>query len=95
MNNKIIGNENNIIFYNDEEGNTKIEVLLENEDVWLTQNTLAKLFDTTRNNINLHISNIYREEELSENSTSKESLLVQIEGDRKVKRNIKIYNIPY
>ena len=62
-NNQIIGNEKNILFYNDEEGNLKIEVLLENEDVWLTQKSLAKLFDTTRNNITLHIGNIYKEDE--------------------------------
>jgi len=93
MNNQIIGNEKSILFYNDEEGNTKVEVLLENEDVWLTQNALAKLFDTTRNNITLHIGNIYKEGELDENSTSKESLLVQTEGNRSVKRNVKIYNL--
>ena len=93
MNNQIIGNENNILFYNDEEGKVKIEVLLENEDVWLTQKSLAKLFDTTRNNITLHIGNIYKEDELDENSTSKDSLLVQTEGRRNVKRNLKIYNL--
>lgn len=64
MNDKIIGNEKNIIFYNDEDGNAKIEVLLENENVWLTQIALSKLFDTTRSNITLHISNIYKEAEL-------------------------------
>ncbi len=93
MNNQIIGNENNILFYNDEEGKVKIEVLLENEDVWLTQKFLAKLFDTTRNNITLHIGNIYKEDELDENSTSKDFLLVQTEGRRSVKRNLKIYNL--
>lgn len=93
MNDKLVGNEKNILFYNDEEGNTKVEVLLENEDVWLTQNALAKLFDTTRNNITLHIGNIYKEKELDENSTSKDSLLVQTEGSRSVKRNVKIYNL--
>lgn len=93
MNDKLVGNEKNILFYNDEEGNTKVEVLLENEDVWLTQNALAKLFDTTRNNITLHIGNIYKEKELDENSTSKDSLLVQTEGGRSVKRNVKIYNL--
>ena len=93
MNDKIIGNEKNIIFYNDEDGNTKIEVLLENENVWLTQIALSKLFDTTRNNITLHISNIYKEGELEENSTSKDFLQVQTEGNRTVKRNVKVYNL--
>ena len=91
--NKQIGDEHNIIFYTDEDNNIKVEVLLENEDVWLTQNALAKLFDTTRNNITLHIGNIYKEEELEETSTSKDSLLVQIEGNRSVKRNVKVYNL--
>ena len=93
MNDKIIGNEKNIIFYNDEDGNAKIEVLLENENVWLTQIALSKLFDTTRNNITLHISNIYKEAELEENSTSKDFLQVQTEGNRTVKRNVKVYNL--
>ena len=90
---KQIGDEHNIIFYTDEDNNIKVEVLLENEDVWLTQNALAKLFDTTRNNITLHIGNIYKEEELDETSTSKDSLLVQNEGNRSVKRNVKVYNL--
>ena len=93
MNDKFIGNEKNIIFYNDEDGNTKIEVLFENENVWLTQIALSKLFDTTRNNITLHISNIYKEAELEENSTSKDFLQVQTEGNRTVKRNVKVYNL--
>ena len=93
MNDKFIGNEKNIIFYNDEDGNTKIEVLFENENVWLTQIALSKLFDTTRNNITLHISNIYKEAELEEDSTSKDFLQVQTEGNRTVKRNVKVYNL--
>ena len=93
MNNKLIGNENNILFYNDEEGNTKIEVILEDENVWLNQNSLSKLFETTRNNITMHIKNIYDDQELEESSTSKESLLVQKEGNRNVKRTVIYYNL--
>ena len=48
MNNKLIGNKNNIVFYTDEEGNTKIEVVLQNEDVWLNVNAIAELFDVQR-----------------------------------------------
>lgn len=69
MNNKVIGNEKNIIFYNDEEGNTKIEVLLQNEDVWLNTEALAELFSIDRSGIVRHINNIYKDEELSENCT--------------------------
>lgn len=64
MNNKIIGNEKNIIFYNDEDGNTNIEVLLENKNVWLNTDTLAILFDIDRSSIVRHINNIYKDEEL-------------------------------
>lgn len=93
MNNKLIGNENNILFYNDEEGNTKIEFILEDENVWLNQISLSKLFETTRNNITMHIKNIYDDQELEESSTSKESLLVQKEGTRNVKRTVIYYNL--
>lgn len=65
MNNKLIGTEKNIIFYNDEEGNIKIEVLLEKEDVWLNTEAIASLFNVDRSGIIRHISNIYKEEELS------------------------------
>lgn len=64
MNDKIIGNEKNIIFYNDEDGNTNIEVLLENKNVWLNTDTLAILFDIDRSGIVRHINNIYKDEEL-------------------------------
>ncbi len=69
MNDKIIGNEKNIIFYNDEDGNTKIEVLLENENVWLNTDTLVILFDIDRSGIVRHINNIYKVEELIEDGT--------------------------
>ena len=59
MDNKLIGNEKNILFYNDEEGNTKVEVLLENEDVWLSVNAIATLFDVQRPAIVKHINNIF------------------------------------
>lgn len=68
-NDKIIGNEKNIIFYNDEGGNTKIEVLLENENVWLNTDTLVILFDIDRSGIVRHINNIYKVEELIEDGT--------------------------
>ena len=64
MNDKIIGNEMNIIFYIDEDGNTNIEVLLENKNVWLNTDTLAILFDIDRSSIVRHVNNIYKDEEL-------------------------------
>ena len=93
MNDKLIGNEKNIIFYNDEEGNTKVEVLLENEDVWLSTDTLATLFKIDRSGIVRHINNIYKDEELNENSTCAKIAQVQDEGTRRVKRIFSYYNL--
>lgn len=85
--------ENEIIIYQTQDGQTKIDVRLENETVWLTQNQMAELFQTTKQNISLHIKNIFEEGELSENSTVKDYLTVQQEGNRKVSRNISYYNL--
>ncbi len=93
MNDKIIGNEKNILFYNDEEGNTQVEVLLENEDVWLNTEALATLFNIDRSGIVRHINNIYRDEELKENSTCAKIAQVQKEGTREVKRIYPYYNL--
>ena len=93
MNDKIIGNEKNILFYNDEEGNTQVEVLLENEDVWLNTEALATLFNIDRSGIVRHINNIYRDEELEENSTCAKIAQVQKEGTREVKRVYPYYNL--
>lgn len=93
MNDKIIGNEKNIIFYNDEDGNTKIEVLLENENVWLNTEALAVLFDIDRSGVVRHINNIYKDEELEENATCAKIAQVQTEGTREVKRIYTYYNL--
>ena len=93
MNNKVIGNEKNIIFYNDEEGNTKIEVLLQDEDVWLNTEALAELFSIDRSGIVRHINNIYKDNELNENATCAKIAQVQIEGIREVKRTYPYYNL--
>ena len=93
MNNKLIGNEKNILFYNDEYGNTKVEVLLENEDVWLNTEALSTLFNIDRSGIIKHISNIYKDEELQEKSTCAKIAQVQKEGNRNVKRVYPYYNL--
>ena len=69
MNKKLIGNENDIIFYTDDEGETKVEVILQDEDVWLNTQAIAELFDVNDKAIYKHISNIYEQGELEENST--------------------------
>ena len=65
-------NENNIIIYQDEDGVTKVSVKFSDEDVWLTQNQIAKIYKTTKQNISLHISNIYKDKELDVNSRGDE-----------------------
>ena len=91
MNKKVIGNEKNIIFYNDEEGNTKIEVLLQDEDVWLNIEALAELFSIDRSGIVRHINNIYKDNELNENSTC--AKIAQVGNDSKQSYNTKYYNL--
>ena len=85
--------ENEIIIYQTQDGQTKIDVRIENETVWLTQNQMAELFQTTKQNISLHIKNIFEEGELTEDSTVKDYLTVQNEGSRKVSRNVTHYNL--
>lgn len=91
MNDKLIGNEKNILFYNDEEGNTKVEVLLENEDVWLNAEALSALFNIDRSGIVRHINNIYKDEELDENSTC--AKIAHMGNDGKQTYNTKYYNL--
>lgn len=86
-------NKSEIVIYQSENGQTKIEVRLENETVWLSQEQLAELFQTTKQNISLHIRNIFDEGELNENSTVKDFLTVQKEGNRNVNRKILHYNL--
>lgn len=91
MNDKLIGNEKNILFYNDEDGNIKVEVLLENEDVWLNTEALATLFSIDRTGIVRHINNIYKDEELNENSTC--AKIAHMGNDGKQTYNTKYYNL--
>lgn len=86
-------NRSQIIIYQTDNGGTKLDVRLENETVWLTQRMMAELFQTTPQNITLHLANIYEEDELSEIATCKEFLQVQTEGDREIRRNRKFYNL--
>ncbi|MBN2681799.1 MAG: virulence RhuM family protein [Bacteroidales bacterium] len=85
--------KNEIILYQPDQLSTKLEVRIEDETVWLTQAQMAELFDSTKQNISLHINNIFKEEELEYFSTVKEYLTVQKEGGRIIKRKINIYNL--
>ncbi|WP_027318324.1 virulence RhuM family protein [Bacteroides graminisolvens] len=86
-------NKNGIIIYQDDNGMTKINVRFADEDVWLTQQQLAEIYDTTQENISMHISNIFGDTELDQNRTHKKYLLVRQEGGRKVQRNMDHYNL--
>jgi len=85
--------ESQIIIYQTEYGKTKIEVRLQDETVWLTQKLMAELFQTTPQNITMHLNNIFKEGELDESSTCKEFLQVQTEGERQIERARKFYNL--
>lgn len=86
-------NNNNIVIYQTDDGMTKIDVKLENETVWLSQQQMAELFSTSRTNIVEHINNIYEEEELDRNSTCQNFRQVRKEGNRMVNREIPYYNL--
>ncbi|MDR1296217.1 MAG: virulence RhuM family protein [Deltaproteobacteria bacterium] len=81
------------LIYQTEDGQTKIDVRFEDESVWLTQQMMVELFQTTQQNVSLHISNIYEEGELTPEATHKEYLLVRQEGKRQVHRSIDHYNL--
>ncbi|MDR2693428.1 MAG: virulence RhuM family protein [Chitinispirillales bacterium] len=82
-----------IIIYQTEDNQTKIDVRMEDETVWLSQAQMVELFQTTKQNVSLHINNAFEEGELDSAATVKEYLTVQNEGARDVSRNIKYYNL--
>lgn len=86
-------NKNEVMIYEDKDGITKVSVKFSNEDIWVSKYQITDLYDTTRQNIEQHIKNIYSDKELEENSTCKKFLQVQKEGNREVKRNIDHYNL--
>ena len=82
-----------IILYQREDGSAQLNVRVEGDTVWLTQQLMAELFNTTKQNISLHIQNIYEEGELSPEATVKKFLTVQKEGIRDVRRQLDYYNL--
>lgn len=91
MDSEIMHQDNDkILIYISDDGQVKIEVRLEDENVWLTQNAMAELFDTTKQNISLHIKNIFEEKELNENSVVKEKLTTASDGKN---YKTKFYNL--
>lgn len=86
-------NKGEIVIYTAADGSVSLDARLENDTIWLTQDLMARLFETTVPNINMHIKNIYEEEELEQERTIKDFLIVRKEGNRTVSRNIAHYNL--
>ena len=84
---------NQIQIYTSADGKISLQVSLDNETVWLNQTQMAELFDTSTDNISLHLKNIYAEHELDENSTTEVFSVVRQEGKRQVQRSLKHYNL--
>ena len=85
--------KNDMLIYISKDGKIKVDVNLENESIWMSQDMMAKLYDTTKNNISMHLKNIFDEGELIKEPTVKKFLTVQKEGKRNVKRNIEYYSL--
>lgn len=84
---------NDLILYTTEDGKSQITLRTDRQTVWLTQLEMAELFDATKQNISLHLKNIFEDGELEPSATVKESLTVQIEGSREVRRPVTLYNL--
>lgn len=82
-----------LILYTTEDGNSRIQLQADGSTVWLTQLEMAELFDATKQNISLHLRNLFEDGELDPAATVKESLTVQTEGNRKVRRPVTLYNL--
>jgi hypothetical protein len=82
-----------IIIYQSADGKISVDTLMKDESLWLSQKSMAELFDCTPENALIHLKNIYETGELNEKATTKDFLVVQKEGSREVSRNIKHYNL--
>ena len=82
-----------IILYQTEDGRTRIQCRFENETLWLTQAQIAELFQTTPQNVTLHLKGIFAEGELDETATCKDYLQVRLEGGREVSRSLRHYRL--
>lgn len=88
-----LANTGKILIYQNEKGDTKVDVYFAEDTIWMTQRTMAELYQTTPQNITTHIRNIYEDHELDEEATCKDYLQVQLEGGREVHRARKFYNL--
>jgi hypothetical protein len=84
---------NEVIIYTGRDGDARVQLRFTGDDLWMTQLQMGKLFGVTRENVNIHLANIYSEGELEQGATCKESLHVQVEGRRQVERKTLLYNL--
>ena len=82
-----------LILYTTEDGKSRIQLRADRQTVWLTQREMAQLFDVSTDNVGLHLKNIYEDGELARDATTEESSVVQIEGEREVRRPVTLYNL--
>lgn len=85
--------DNQIVFYQSPDGSVNMEVYYAEENIWLTQKKIAELFGCSSDNVSLHLKNIYKSQELSEDATVEEFSVVQDEGKRKIKRKTLFYSL--
>lgn len=90
MNNKLTENKENLLIYKNEEGNIIVDAIFKNETLWLTQKGMSKVFDCSIDNISLHLKNIFRDNELDENSVTEKSSITASDGKN---YQTKIYNL--
>lgn len=86
-------NESNILLYETEEGKINVDVILKDETIWLSQKSMADLFECSSDNISLHLKNIFQENELDKSSTTEKISVVRKEGNRNVNRELEFYNL--
>lgn len=86
-------NQNQVLIYQAEDGSFQTEVRLESDTIWLSQKQMSELFNTSTDNIGLHIKNVYADGELSEQATTEDFSVVRLEGKRKINRRVKHYNL--
>ena len=88
-----LANTGKILIYQNEKGDTKIDVYFEEDTIWMTQRSMAELYQVTPQNITTHIKHIYEDGELEQGATCKSYLQVQMEGSRQIRRDTKFYNL--
>lgn len=88
-----LSNTGKILIYQNEKGDTKVDVYFEDETIWMTQKSMTQMYQVAKSSISEHIKNIYQDGELDEASTVRKFRTVQTEGSREVARELDYYNL--